>query len=129
MTRRVDARDVLDADATTARAFNARVLGRYRRTGPNSWDDYRLVEEDGGEIRVSAETPVQLESEGALCRMRRRGGVVVVRWLPEPGELERGQDPRARFVELCLRTEDPTPEGNLGHWLHGELTRKPEPND
>ena len=57
MTRRLDARDVLDADATTARSFWGRVLGVYRRTGPNSWDDYALVEEDGGPIEVFAETP------------------------------------------------------------------------
>ena len=129
MTRRLDARDVLDADATTACSFRGRVLGVYRRTGPNSWDDYALVEEDGGPIEVFAETPVQLENEGAAFRMRRRGEVTVVAWVPGAGEAGDGPDLRARFIERCIRDEDPTPEGSLGAWLHGELKAKPEAND
>jgi hypothetical protein len=129
MTRRLDARDVLDADATTARSFRGRVLGVYRRTGPNSWDDYALVEEDGGPIEVFAETPVQLENEGAVFRMRRKGEVTVVAWVPGAGEAGDGPDLRARFIERCIRHEDPTPDGSLGAWLHGELKPKPEAND
>ncbi len=91
MPRRVDARDVLDADATTSRAFSGRVVGVYRRSGPNAWDDYVLVDEDGGS--------------------------------------EAGTDLRSRFLKSCVRDEDPTPEGNLAVWLHGQLDRKPEPND
>ena len=129
MPRRVDARDVLDADATTSRAFPGRVVGVYRRTGPNSWDDYVLVDEDGGPIEVSAETPIQVEEDGATFRMRRRGEVIVVAWTPEDGGSEAGADLRARFLKSCVRDEDPTPEGNLGAWLHGELDKKPEPGD
>jgi hypothetical protein len=129
MTRRVDGRDVLDADATTSRAFSGRVVGTFRRTGPNSWDDYELVEQDGGPIEVLPETPIQLESVGAAFRMRRRGEVIVVAWVPAPGEIERGSDARTRFLERCVRNEDPTPEGSFGHWLHGELNRKPEAKD
>jgi hypothetical protein len=39
-TQRIDARDVLDVNARTAVSFRARVVGRFPRTGPNSWDDY-----------------------------------------------------------------------------------------
>jgi len=129
MPRRVDARDVLDADATTRRALSGRVVGVYRRSGPNSWDDYVLVEENGGTIEVFAETPIQVEKEGATFRMRRKGEVVLVAWTPEDGEREEGADLRARFLESCVRDEDPTPEGNLAVWLHGRLDEKPEPND
>ena len=129
MPRRVDARDVLDADATTRRALSGRVVGVYRRSGPNSWDDYVLVEENGGTIEVFAETPIQVEKEGATFRMRRKGEVVLVAWTPEDGEREEGADLRARFLESCVRDEDPTPEGNLAVWLHGELDKKPEAND
>ena len=129
MPRRVDARDVLDADATTRRALSGRVVGVYRRSGPNSWDDYVLVEENGGTIEVFAETPIQVEKEGATFRMRRKGEVVLVTWTPEDGEREEGADLRARFLESCVRDEDPTPEGNLAVWLHGRLDEKPEPND
>jgi hypothetical protein len=125
----VDARDVLDADATTSRAFSGRVAGVYRRSGPNSWDDYVLVDEDGGPIEVSAETPIQVEKDGATFRMRRKGEVIVVAWTPEDGGSEASADLRARFLKSCVRDEDPTPEGNLGAWLHGELDKKPEPND
>jgi hypothetical protein len=129
MTRRLDARDVLDADATTARGFRGRVLGVYRRTGPNAWDDYALVEVDAASIEVFGETPVQLENEGAVFRMRRKGAVTVVAWVPAAGEAGDGSDLRARFLESCIRHEDPTPEGSLGAWLHGELKPKPEAND
>jgi hypothetical protein len=129
VTRRLDARDVLDADATTARSFRGRVLGVYRRTGPNPWDDYTLVEEDGGPIEVFAETAVQLENEGAVFRMRRKGEVTVVAWVPGPAEAGDASDLRARFLESCIRHEDPTPDGSLGAWLHGELKPKPEAND
>ena len=127
MPRRVDARDVLDADATTSCAFSGRVVGVFRRSGPNSWDDYVLVDEDGGPIQVFPETPIQVEPGGASFRMRRRGEVVLVAWTPEEpvsdGELH------ARFLKSCVRDTDPTPAGNLGAWLHAELNRKPEPHD
>lgn len=129
LVRRLDARDVLDADATTSRAFTGRVLGVYRRCGPNSWDDYVLDETDGGPIEVLPGTPVQLEDEGAIVRLRRQGEVVVVAWAPTPGEATPGTDPRAAFVERCLSHEDPTPDGSLGAWLHGELKPKREAND
>ena len=70
MTQRVDARDVLDADAVTSRAFSARVVGNYRRTGPDAWDDYERVEQDGGPIEVLPETPIQLEDEGVASFQR-----------------------------------------------------------
>ena len=129
MSRRVDARDVLDADATTSRALSGRVVGVFRRTGPNAWDDYVLVDEDGGPIAVFAETPIQVESEGATFRMRRRGEVVRVAWTPGGGEGEGGADLRARFLKSCVRHVDPTPEGSLAAWLHGQLDEKPKAND
>ncbi len=129
MPRRVDARDVLDADATTSCAFAGRVVGVFRRSGPNSWDDYVLVDEDGGAIEVFAETPIQVESDGASFRMRRKGEVIRVAWTPQGRGREPGDDLRARFLKSCVRDVDPTPEGNLGAWLHGELDEKSEPHD
>jgi hypothetical protein len=129
LRHRVDARDVLDPNATATRGFRGRVLGRYRRTGPNAWDDYVLVEQDGGPIDVLAGTQVQLEDAGAVVRLRRKGEVVVVAWEAEPGELDVDADPRAPFVERCLSEEDPTPDGSLGAWLHAELKAKPEAKD
>jgi hypothetical protein len=127
MPRRVDARDVLDADATTSRAFSGRVIGVFRRSGPNAWDDYVLVDEDLGPIEVFGETPIQVEAD-ATFRMRRQGEVIRVAWIPEEGAGEAG-DRHARFLKSCVRHEDPTPEGSLGAWLHGKLHEKPEPHD
>jgi hypothetical protein len=129
LTRRLDSRDVLDADATTSRAFPARVLGVYRRVGPNAWDDYLLVEVDGGRIEVLPGTPVQVEDEGPVVRLRRKGEVTVVSWLPRPGDVDERSDPRTVFLERFIDHEDPTPEGSLGAWLHGELSAKPEAKD
>jgi len=119
---------VLDADAATSRPVSGRVIGFYRRTGPNTWDDYEFVPEDGGSIDVYPDTPVQIENEGAVFRMRRSGQVIVVEWVPDPGEVEPGSE-REHFLESCVGDEDPTPEGNLTHWLHGELKKKREPSD
>lgn len=129
MPRRVDARDVLDADATTSRAFPGRIVGVFRRVGPNPWDDYVLVDEDGGPIEVFPDVPIQVEAQGATFRMRRKGEVIRVEWTPDDGEHETGEDLHARFSRSCVRHEDPTPEGNLGAWLHGKLDEKPEPHD
>jgi hypothetical protein len=129
MSQRVDARDVLDADAATSRALTGRVVGFFRRIGPNAWDEYELVEEDGGPIDVYAGTPIQVEGDGATFRMRRRGEVLRVAWTPDDGGPEAGGDLRARFLASCVSDEDPTPEGNLAVWLHGKLRDKPEPND
>jgi hypothetical protein len=128
MPARVDARDVLDADATTSRAFSGRVVGAFRRSGPNSWDDYVLVDEDGGPIEVFPGVPIQVE-DGASFRMRRQGEVIRVAWTPDDGDGAAAEDLHARFLKSCVRREDPTPEGNLGAWLHGELDEKPEPHD
>ena len=76
--RRVDARDVLDANAMTSRTVSGRVVGFYRRTGPNSWDDYELVDDDGGPIEVYPDTPIQVEKQGAAFRMRRQGHVIML---------------------------------------------------
>jgi hypothetical protein len=129
MPRRVDARDVLDADATTSRAFSGRVVGVYRRTGPNSWDDYRLMDEDRGPIEVFPQVPIQVEADGAVFRMRRKGEVIRVAWTPDEGEGAAAEDLHARFLKTCVRYQDPTPEGNLGAWLHDKLDEKPEPHD
>jgi hypothetical protein len=120
---------VLDADATTSRTLSGRIVGFYRPTGPNSWDDYELVDADGGPIEVYPETPIQIEKQGAAFRMRRQGQVIVVAWAPEPGEIQPGGEIREQFLRSCVRDEDPTPEGNLGVWLHGELSKKREPSD
>jgi hypothetical protein len=129
MPRRVDARDVLDADATTSRAFSGRIVGVFRRSGPNVWDDYVLADEDGGPIEVYAGIPIQVEKQGALFRMRRHGAVVVVAWVPEDGTAGEDADLRAQFLSSCVLDEDPTPDGSFPAWLHHELSSKPEPKD
>lgn len=86
---RVDARDVLDPDAKTARAFRGRIVGAYRRAGPNAWDDYRFVSEDGGVIDVLPGLKIQLERHGARFRMRRQGRVIRVEWEPGTEDMKR----------------------------------------
>lgn len=86
---RVDARDVLDPDAKTARGFRGRVVGHYRPCGPNPWDDYTFVVEDQGIIDVLPGLKIQLEQRGARFRMRRQGKVVRVEWEPSDRDLEK----------------------------------------
>jgi hypothetical protein len=110
-TERIDARDVLDTNAKTAVGFRARIVGRFRRAGPNAWDDYLFEPLSGGELLdVLADVPIQVEAEEAAFRMRRRGEVERLVW--EPGEgttggttggTKRGSDLRARFLAQCIR--------------------------
>ena len=114
MPERVDARDVLDANAMTAKAFSATVLGYFRRTGPNSWDDYQFTPDDQGEIEVNPGIRVQLERRGTDLRLRKRGKVYRVRWRPgvnDPPELESADSAhrRAYFVSTHLSDYDDAP--------------------
>ncbi len=61
--------------------------------------------------------------------MRRKGEVVRVAWIPDDGKAQRARTCTRGFLKSCVRHEDPTPEGNLGAWLHGKLDEKPEPHD
>jgi hypothetical protein len=103
MALRVDARDVLDPNARTRRSFAGRIVGRFRRGGPNAWDDYVYEAEEGGPVDVLPGLPIQLEPRGVEFRLRRRGQVVRVAWQPPPEVLaEVGSDARAlrrRFLD------------------------------
>jgi hypothetical protein len=106
MGRRVDARDVLDPNGRTRRSFRGRVLGVFRRTGPNRWDDYEYEAEPEGELDVLPGVAIQVEPVGAEFRMRAKGRVVRVEW--SPGEDVRraiGRDVRElrrRFLAECV---------------------------
>jgi hypothetical protein len=103
---RVDSRDVLDPNARSKSAFQARIVGRFERAGPNIWDDYRYVAEEGGVIRVSAGLKIHVEPDTTRVRIRRKGRVFVAEWLPKAGELEEikkgGLDRRFVFVDRYL---------------------------
>ncbi len=106
---RVDARDVLDPDAETRRPFRARVLGHFKPTGPNAWDDYVFAStREGEELEVLPGLPVQLERRGAQLRLRRGGRVLRLEWIPDEAELAalaEADSPsarRQRFVEGYL---------------------------
>jgi len=89
MGQRVDARDVLDANALTLRTVPATVVGHFRRTGPDAWDDYEFVSEPDRPIELSAGLEVQLEPRGAQLRVRQQGQVLRCRFAPSAEELER----------------------------------------
>lgn len=109
MTLRVKASDVLDPNAVVRMGFRAKVLGHFRRAGPNRWDDYLFVEEDHGEMDVLPGVRVQLEARGAELRIRSRGRVLRVR------PIQRGvgkltlRERRARFIAEHLNSFDESP--------------------
>ena len=82
--KRVDSRDVLDPDARTKAPFRGQIVGHYRPTGPNPWDEFEYVEADGGAMDVLAGLKVQVEPPHPRIRLRRRGRVNVVEWRPTP---------------------------------------------
>ena len=91
----------------TARHFRARVVGHWRRTGPNPWDKYRYCSEAGDEVDVFPGLKVKIERFGAMVRMRRRGRVERVEWIS--GGASAGATPRelrAYFIERYLKPFD-----------------------
>lgn len=78
----VCSRMVLVPNGKTKRNFPGRIIGHFRRVGPNPWDDYLFVSEPGGPIDVSPGIKVQIEPSEPRIRMRMRGKVVVVEWVP-----------------------------------------------
>jgi len=104
---RVDSRTVFQPNARTKRSFSGHIVGCYRRVGPNSWDDYHLVSEDGGSTNIYPAIKVQVEAEGARFRMRKNGKVVVVEWTPTPEDKaalseHENENPRAAFLKHCM---------------------------
>jgi hypothetical protein len=107
MLERVDARDVLDANATTKRAFQSEIVGRFQRVGPNTWDDYQLLPVEPEPLELGPGLQVQLERSGAELRVRLRGTVHRVRWVPSEDDqraLDDGADARAYFGANYLNT-------------------------
>jgi hypothetical protein len=103
---RVDARDVLDPNASVSHAFDARPIGCFRRRGPNAWDDYELAPVTGETVRVLPGIEIQLETAGAAFRMRRAGEVVVLEWIPsaeERAQCGNATSTRQRFFDTYLK--------------------------
>ena len=103
----IAARRVLVPNARTKSGFAGKIVGVFRRTGANAWDDYELAEEEGGPVEVFPGLKVQLENRGPLIRMRMRGAVVLVVWQPRADELPLPDDPagaRALFVERYVES-------------------------
>jgi len=107
MLRRVDSRDVLDPNGRTRCALVGRVVGRFRRIGPNTWDDYELRPGGGETLRVARGIKIQVEEHGARFRIRRRGQVLLVEWVPSEEQqtamASARRDPRQAFLESCVR--------------------------
>jgi hypothetical protein len=124
---RVKSNDVLDPTHVARRPFRGKVIGYFRRIGPNAWDDYQFIrsaasdatqvaaasdKSHGSDLPQSQEilpqVPLQLESHRAEVRVRSNGRVVRVRWLPDlKDEATLGADAepgetRRYFIETCL---------------------------
>lgn len=128
MGERIDSRDVMDANARSTRAFAATVLGHFRRTGANPWDDYEWVDDAPLAIVVAPGVPVQLEQREAEVRIRRQGDVVRVRWEPEPEAAAALRDAspeevRAYFVEHFLHVQGAPPGVGAAAFIASKLSR------
>ncbi len=79
---KVRSQQVLVATHTTKSSLTGTILGYFRRLGPNPWDDYRFVKDEGAMLQLLPGVPVMLEPNGAVFRVRSRGRVVRVRYQP-----------------------------------------------
>lgn len=84
----IESRDVLDPNAQVRCAFTGKIIGCFKRTGPNSWDPYTLETIDGDVITVLAGVKVYVDPSGPFIRMRRKGNVVVVAWVPAKDDVQ-----------------------------------------
>lgn len=124
MGERIDTRDVLDPNGKTIRSFHGRIVAGFRRTGPNSWDDYERVPGDGDQVEVMPGIRVMVEPEGAVFRMRKSGQVVAVAWEPneqEQAELAGGGNARAIFLERYIAGFQNTPGVGPAAAIAGKL--------
>ena len=96
----VESRQVFNPNGKTLRTFEGRILGAFRRAGPNPWDPYHLVPQDGPVVEVLPGVKVQIEEQGIRFRMRVRGAVHVIEWQPPEEALQgpEAQDLRAFFL-------------------------------
>ena len=100
-----DTRSVLRPNARTSRAFAGHVIGHFRRTGPNSWDDYELVPHEDDATEIYASTEIQVEPDRSRFRIRARNQVLMVQWVPtdeEQARIAAGADIHALFRETCI---------------------------
>jgi hypothetical protein len=105
VARVFDTRSVLKPNARTKAQFAGHVIGHFRRTGPNAWDDYELVPHEGDPIDVYPSVEVQVEPERSRFRMRARGQVLMVQWVPgddDRRDIDSGADVHALFRERCV---------------------------
>jgi hypothetical protein len=124
---RIDSRDVMDANARTKRAFAATVLGHFRKTGANPWDDYEWGDDPPESIGVAPGISVQLERSGAEIRLRRHGEVFRVRWEPDPETAAALRDAdaegiRAYFVEHFLQVQASAPGMGAAAFISSKLS-------
>jgi len=101
----IDARSVLHANGKTKRSFDGHIVGYFHRSGPNSWDDYQLVPKDDGPIDVFPSIEIQVEPLRSRFRMRTRGKVAMVQWVPtaeERAALQAGGELHEAFLESCV---------------------------
>jgi len=133
MCRLVDSRDVLDPNARIRRPLEARVLGRYHRTGPNEWDPYQLVDQAGGPVQVLPGVEVQVEEEGAVFRIREEGHVIRVRWEPSPEESvelqKRRLEPRQALLADYMEDYESPPALGLAAVIARKLSRQGQGQD
>jgi hypothetical protein len=105
--RSIEARRVFSANARTKRTFGATIVGHFRRRGPNPWDEYTYVAEDGGPIDVFPGIKVQVEPRTRRFRMRARGKVVMAEWLPRQEEADAQADDAALAARFLDHYVDP----------------------
>jgi hypothetical protein len=105
MGQRVDARDVLDPNARTRRAVPASLVGHFRPTGPNAWDEYEFVSDPEQPLEVRAGLEVQLEPRGVHFRVRKDGRVLRCRFEPTAEERQRAGSEAPSALRRLFQTE------------------------
>ena len=85
MGKRFNSSEVFEFNATTKVELDGAIMGIYRPTGPNKWDDFEFEKDDGDHsYAVPSGSKIQVEPIGAspevLFRVKKGREVLVLRW-------------------------------------------------
>jgi hypothetical protein len=127
MPERINASDVLDANARIKRSFSATIVGFFKNTGANPWDDYEFVRVESGTVETYPGTSIQLEEHGTRLRMLKDGRVIRVKWSPSNDDPESVRDggpgeQRRYFIEAYLEAYDEAPGLGAAAVIASKLT-------
>jgi hypothetical protein len=89
MSKKINPKDTFSSNAIAQVDIEGEIIGRYKPTGPNKWDDYAFLTANDGDIfQATKGSSIQVEPIGAkaevLFRAKKGREVLLLRWTLTP---------------------------------------------